>query len=171
MHFIQVFSFDGVILTAFVLFDDLILTGSLTGADDGIWFANIDRRAETFEFWSDLMPNRVQLFTQCTPGGVKLKTQHGVTSSTCSHNKQGAHASFRQTDRLFRLIRNHEVSWWTYFDEPDVIDSSRLHEAVQHNQINYWFNENVTWPDSFLFNYCFFMFLFVKPFGAIQSII
>lgn len=58
-----------------------ILVGSLTGADGRVWFADVDRRSETFEFWSDLVPNRIQLFTERTPGGVKLQHKKNFTNS------------------------------------------------------------------------------------------
>lgn len=64
--------------------DAFILKGLLTGAGRGVWFPDVDWRAETLEFWSNLVPNRIQLFTERTPGGVKLhrddQTQHTVVS-------------------------------------------------------------------------------------------
>lgn len=89
------------------IFSSFILMGPLTSADSGVWFANVDRRAETFEFWSDLMPNRVQLFTEWTPGGVKLQTHKNTVSSSAYRRNIGCQQAANiygqsgcQTDRF-----------------------------------------------------------------------
>lgn len=100
----------------------------LTGVGAAIWFSDVNGWSKTSKLRSDLIPNIVQLPTEVTPGCVELE-------------KDKTQCEKEQTclDTLSLWSPHLE----TYFNEPDIINSSRLQEAVQHSQCWLLIHQNI----------------------------